>query len=128
MVYTDRTLMQLKNAGGLRLLKKADADSILFYDNLLRVYKTSESTGFQKSQYDLRETVSSLRSYEIWKDSTNKPRVFAVYGDNKELLNKYFNQLSVYSNFCQARMNDLQKLKVYNAHLIRYFKEKYHYE
>src|SRR6185436_12504859 len=27
-VYTDRTLQQLKNAGGLRLLKQADADSV----------------------------------------------------------------------------------------------------
>jgi hypothetical protein len=128
MIYTDRTLMQLKNAGGLRLLKKADADSILLYDNLLRQYKTYETTGFQEIQYDLRETFSLLRNYETWKDTTHSPRVFAMYGNNKELLNKYFNQLSIYSNFSQARMNDLEKLKKRNAELIQYFKAKYHYE
>ena len=128
LVYTDRTLMQLKNAGGLRLLKKVDADSILLYDNLLRSYKIYETTGFQEIQYDLRETFSLLRNYEIWKDTTIKPRVVAIYGNNKELLNKYFNQLSIYSNFCQARMNDMQKLKKRNAELIKYFKTKYHYE
>jgi hypothetical protein len=128
MIYTDRTLMQLKNAGGLRLLKKADADSILLYDNLLRIYKISETTGFQEIQYDLRETWSLLRNYEKWKDTTSSPRVFAIYGNNKELLNKYFNQLTIYSGFCKARMNDLQKLKKRNAELIEYFKAKYHYD
>src|SRR5215813_4842648 len=33
-VYTDRTLQQLKNAGGLRLLDNNDADSITIYDNV----------------------------------------------------------------------------------------------
>jgi hypothetical protein len=128
MIYTDRTLMQLKNAGGLRLLKKADADSILLYDNLLRQYKTYETTGFQQIQYDLRETFSLLRNYETWKDTTHSSGVFAMYSNNKELLNKYFNQLSMYSNFSKARMNDLLKLKKRNAELIQYFKTKYHYE
>jgi hypothetical protein len=128
MIYTDRTLMQLKNPGGLRLLKKADADSILLYDNLLRQYKTYETTGFQQIQYDLRETFSLLRNYETWKDTTHSPGVFAIYGNNKELLNKYFNQLSIYSNFSKARMNDLEKLKKRNAEFIQYFKTKYHYE
>jgi hypothetical protein len=113
--------------GGLRLLKKADADSILLYDNLLRQYKTYESTGLQNIQDDLRETSSLLLNYEKWKDTTNTPRVFAVYGNNKELLNKYFNQLSIYSNFCGARMNELQILKKRNADLIEYFKVKYHF-
>ena len=128
MIYTDRTLTQLKNAGGLRLLKKADADSILLYDNMLREYKVSESTGLQEIQSALRETITLLRNYEVWKDTTSKPRVVSIYGNNKELLNKYFNQLSIYSIWCQARMNGLQNLKKRNAELIEYFKAKYHYE
>jgi len=128
MIYTDRTLIQLKNAGGLRLLKKSDADSILLYDNLLRTYKIAETTGLQEAQSALRETIASLRNYEVWKDTTIKPRVFAIYGNNRELLNKYFNQLSMYSNWCKARVNDLQKLKKRNAALIEYFKAKYHYD
>ncbi len=128
MTYTDRTLMQLKNAGGLRLLKKADADSILQYDNLLRVYKVSESTGVQEIQSALRETLTTLRNYESWKDTTITPRVFEIYGNNRELLNKYFNQLSIYSIWCKARINDLQKLIKRNAALITYFKARYHYE
>lgn len=128
MTYTDRTLAQLKNAGGLRLLNKEDADKIILYDNLLRNYKTAETTGFQKRQDDLRETAASLRDYEKWKDTTNSPRVFAIYGNDKELLNKYFNQLTMYLNNCNARVYDLQKIKEKNTELIEYFKAKYHYD
>jgi hypothetical protein len=128
MINTDRTLMQLKNAGGLRLLKKADADSILLYDNRLREYKVAEATGLQDAQSALRETSALLRDYGKWKDTSNPHGVFAIYGNNKELLNKYFNQLSIYSNFSQARLNNLLKLKKRNTELIEYFKAKYHYE
>ena len=128
MIITDGTLMQLKNAGGLRLLKKADADSILLYDNRLRIYKSEETTGVQEMQTALRQTIPMLRNYESWKDTTNSPHVFAIYGNNKELLNKYFNQLSIYSGFCMARMNALKRLKKRNTELIKHFKSKYHYE
>ena len=128
MVYTDRTLQQLKNAGGLRLLKAADADSILLYDNLLRKYKAAETSGFQEVQTEIRNTFYSLVNYESWQDTLNTSTVFTLYGNNKELLNRYFNQLKMYSGWCRARLNDLQKLKKNNAELIAYFKTKYHYE
>ncbi len=128
LIYTDRTLMQLKNAGGLRLLKKADADSILLYDKLLQVYKAAETTGLQNIQNDVRETSALLRDYGKWKDTTQETRIFAIYGNNKDLLNKYFNHLTLYDGFCRARLNNLLKLKKRNAELIEYFKAKYHYE
>ena len=40
-MHTDRTLKQLANAGGFRLLKKEDADSILSYDKDLTIFWTS---------------------------------------------------------------------------------------
>jgi hypothetical protein len=128
MISTDRTLTQLKNAGGLRLLKKADADSIMLYDNLLRTYKIYESTGLQSVQYELRETAVSLRDYKQWKDTTNKPRVVSVYANNKELLNKYFNELSIYRDYCNVRLNQLKSIIKKNAELIEYFKVKYHFK
>lgn len=128
MTYTDRTLAQLKNAGGLRLLNKADADSILLYDNLLRSYKTDETTGFQKVQYDLRETWSILRDYGKWKDSTRKSDAEIIEGNSPSLLSKYFNQLFIYRFYCLARRDDLLRIKSKNEMLIRYFKEKYHYK
>ena len=70
--------MQLKNTRSLRLLNKADADSILLYDNLLRLYKIYKTNGFQQIKYGLWETFSLLRNYEIWKDTSNHPRVVAI--------------------------------------------------
>lgn len=128
MIYTDRTIAQLKNAGGLRLLKKEDADSILLYDNRLRVYKEDEMTGFQKVQNDLRELFSQLRDYATWKDTAQSPRITAVYGPKKDLLNTYFNELTIYFNFARARLNALLNIKKRNAGLIGYFKNKYHWE
>ena len=129
MIFTDRTLQQLKNAGGLRLLKAADADSILLYDNLLRKYKVAETSGFQEVQSDIRKTFYSLINYESWKDTLIiASRVFSLYNNNKELLNSYFNQLKMYSLWCGARLNDLQQLKKRNAELIDFFKKKYHLE
>lgn len=128
MINSDRTITQLKNAGGLRLLKKEDADKILSYDNLLRTYKIYESTGLQSIQYELRATAVSLRDYKQWKDTTNKPQVVSVFANNKELLNKYFNQLSIYRDYCNVRLNQLILIKKTNAELIEYFKAKYHYE
>jgi hypothetical protein len=128
MVYTDRTLQQLKNAGGLRLLKAADADSILLYDNLLRKYKAAETSGFQEVQSEVRNTFYSMVNYESWKDTLNTSTVFALYGNNKELLNRYFNQLRMYSLWCRARLGDLQKLKKRNAELIDFLKKKNHFQ
>ncbi len=128
MVNTDRTLQQLKNAGGLRLLKKDDADSILLYDNILRSYKEAEKSGFQEVQSDIRNTFYSLVDFESVKDKPNKSAVYGLYGKNKELLNRYFNQLRTYSMWINARMNQLQVLKKRNAELVTLFKAKYHYE
>jgi len=128
MVYTDRTLQQLKNAGGLRLLKAEDADSILLYDNLLRKYKIAETSGFQEVQSEIRNTFYSLMNYERWKDNRINYGASPLYSTNKELLNRYFNQLKVYSFWCLARLNDLQLLKKRNAELIDFFKKKNHFQ
>ncbi len=82
MINTDGTLIQLKNAGGLRLLKKADADSILLYDNLLRIYKSEETSGVQEMQTALRQTITMLGNYESWKDTTNSTAASPTVGCN----------------------------------------------
>jgi hypothetical protein len=128
MVNTDRTLQQLKNAGGLRLLKAADADSILLYDNLLRKYKAAETSGFQEVQSEVRNTFYSLVNYEGWKETLTTSTVFTLYGNNKELLNRYFNQLRMYFFWSRARLKNLQELKKRNAELIDFFKKKNHFQ
>ena len=49
-VLTERTIRQLANAGGYRLLKKEDADSIIAYENAYRGYLDFQTTVFQAAQ------------------------------------------------------------------------------
>ena len=122
LIYTDRTLQQLKNAGGLRLLKPEDADSILQYDNLVKTYKAAEASVLQESQSGIRTSMYNLVDQrKINGDST----VSFLYENNRAELNKFFNQLYAYSTICEGRINELKYLRNRVIILIGYFKSKY---
>ena len=95
LLYTDRTMQQLKNAGGLRLLKSADADSILKYDNLIQAYQSGERSAMQKSQDEIRRILTLLINYKRINGKCANKSVRFLYGDNRQLLNQYFNELSI---------------------------------
>src|SRR5207253_5347584 len=48
--WTDRTLNQLANAGGFRLLHKKDADSIITYQKEFNNFQDFQQTVFQEAQ------------------------------------------------------------------------------
>lgn len=134
LVYTDRTLQQLKNAGGMRLLKKEDADSILAYDTRLRRYLGYESSLLQERQTTLRSTYTRTMSFKGLKrfrypynnDSirSNEPLLFTT---DKAELNNLFNEIYMYaSSIRSGRINQLRRLLENARRLLVYFKEKYH--
>jgi hypothetical protein len=125
LIYTDRTLQQLKNAGGLRLLRQSDADSILNYENLLRRYKVDETTSYQETQTELRSVFYSLVNYKRLGRLKEKGSVPLLYPGNRELLNRYFNLLELYTLSSQQNQLFLEVIKERAISLIRYFKEKY---
>src|SRR5664279_4635770 len=59
-LFNDRTIAQLDNAGGFRLLQKEDADSILAYERLYRNARDFETTIFQGAQDNVRNTLNEL--------------------------------------------------------------------
>jgi len=61
----DRTLAQLANAGGFRLLEKQDADSILTYERFYRMYHDFESTIYQNAQDNVRNTLNELADFKV---------------------------------------------------------------
>ncbi len=126
LVHSDRTLQQLKNAGGLRLLEDEDADSILFYDNMLRTYITTETTSYQENQTGIRDVIYSMISNERAMRPTDRTRGPLVYKGNKDLLNRFFNMLADYTRNSQANLDDLRLLKIKATSLMHYFEEKYH--
>ena len=132
---TDRTIRQLTNAGGFRLLQKQDTDSIMKYERLYRLYKDNESTQLQNSIDNLRGSYNLVVSFSanyamIDRDSTEVkesiPASIPLFiTHDRGLINKYFNDLLRFFRNLQIQRIILKNLIVRaNCH-INYFKDKY---
>ena len=137
-ILNDRTITQLANAGGYRLLKKEDADSILAYERMYRNAHDFEMTIYQEAQNNVRNTlnelgnftvvsplenVSSLSGTDTGRSSLNGPLLFS---DNRLLLNKWFNQLELYLRVTKAQSVLLNRLREMATNLINFYKSKHH--
>ena len=137
-VLTDRTLKQLANAGGYRLLNKADADSIIVYENMYKGYLDFQATVFQQAQDNVRNTLNLLADFKVIapvqlttatmdKDTTsdilNGPLLFT---EDRVLLNKWFNELSMYLRTTNGQRNSIMQLKTKAVSLIEYYKSNHH--
>ena len=128
MITEDRTLIQLKNAGGLRLLRKEDADSILSYDRLVRIYTKGETTGYQEAQYKLRDIIASLTNYAFLKSPREVKSFPLLYKNDPEAINRFFVLLRGYSVASSYNLKNLKYLKQKAVSLIEYFKTEYHFQ
>ena len=127
-VNADQTLLQLKNAGGLRLLAKADADSILDYDKRIRFFIKYENTGFQERQYRIRDFFYANLNYKSLRLKEPDPTLPILIDNDPVKINTFFIMLNEYANASNGHLESLKKLKTNAAGLIDYFKEKYHYQ
>jgi hypothetical protein len=134
---TDRTLRQLGNAGGFRLLEKKDADSILAYEGIFRQYANFESTIFQGAQDNVRNTLDLLADFKVNAPLQNYSSLQGIdtskgilqgpllFSDDRVLLNKWFNELLLYLRVTNAQRNILGELKFKATNLIAYYKKKH---
>lgn len=136
-----RTLKQLENAGGFRLLNKDDADSIIKYESQFTAYHNFETTILQSSQDNIRNTFNSIADYRtnshllllsndiITADSTNdKINLPILFTTDKASINKYFNELLQYKRVNNLQRIRLGELKNRATNIITYLKNKYHFE
>ena len=107
------------------MLNQPDADSILVYDNLLRIYTKGETTSFQEIQTNIRNVIFDLGNYEVKTQLNNNMAVPVQFSDNKALLNRYFNLLETYAINCDGNRQSLEMLKQKAIGLIEYFKHQY---
>lgn len=134
----DRTVTQLANAGGFRLLAKDDADSILAYERLYKEVHDFEATIYQEAQDNVRNTlnelanfkvvsplenVSSLNGTDIGSSTLNGPLLFT---NDRVLLNKWFNQLQLYLRVTKAQSIELNNLRGKATSIIVFYKDKHH--
>lgn len=140
-VRTDRTLKQLANAGGYRLLKEEDADSILAYDQVFNNFLDFQSTVFQDAQDNVRATFNLLVDFKanaqmfrqedgkiITGFSPSEVTIPVLFSADKALLNKYFNDVQLYYRITYNHRRMLLDLKNKQTQLLAYFKNKYHFE
>ena len=127
MVNADQTLLQLKNAGGLRLLGKADADSILYYDKQVRFFLKAETTGFQERQYRIREFLYSILNYKRLINKADSTIPYFITND-PERINQFFVMLNEHANSTNTHLRDLKQLYGEANGLINYFSNKYHFD
>jgi len=128
LLTEDRTLIQLKNAGGLRLIKKADADSILSYDRMIRDYVKRETVGFQELQTKLRDVIFLLTNYANIKLSAKPGSVPFLSTDNADLINRFFVMTHYYRRATYILKYLLEELKQKATSLLDYFQHKYHFK
>jgi len=139
-VLTDRTLKQLANAGGYRLLNKGDADSIIAYENSYKGYLDFQATVFQQSQDNVRNTLSQLADFRVLAPHQLTTATFLgdtargvfngplFFTEDRVLVNKWFNELAMYLRTTNGQRNSIIQLKTKANSLIRYFKNKYHFD
>ena len=141
-VLTDRTLKQLANAGGYRLLDKEDADSIISYENMYKDYVDFQATVFQQAQDNVRNTMNQLANFKAiatlqrtsvamskTADTTSSNLTGQLlFTEDKVLLNKWFNELALYLRTTNGQRNFMIYLKSKAIRLLEYLKDKYHLE
>ena len=131
-----RTLRQLSNAGGFRLLQKDDADSIISYEKNGNNFEDYQSTLYQQAQDNLRTTFNEVIDFvpytTLYSDVANNPLPDAIVvkaplllTSDKRILNKYFNQLFQYLRAIVQHRNRLRVFKEHAERLLGYFKNKY---
>lgn len=134
LIYTDRTLQQLKNAGGLRLLEERDADSIIRYDAFLRYVLKVESTSMQEKATQVRNTRNAVFVFSEIMDTTFGKKVLGkniipakleVITKDKDLLNRFFNEVLVYRSASRYMYSLIIRLRERAAGLIEFFTQKY---
>jgi len=134
-IYSDRTIQQLKNSGGMRLIaKKAASDSIIGYDAAVKLSDLYIIEGVK----DLRLAIMQL-SFKLFdlkccpelgtnalsgQISFPEPGVLLTY--DKKILTEYFNIVQESKRqFAFFRMQ-LEELKSKNIRVRDYLKKEYH--
>jgi hypothetical protein len=137
-LINDRTITQLANAGGFRLLKKEDADSILAYERMYRNAYDFETTIYQEAQNNVRNTLNELANFKVVSPLQNVSSLYGadtgisslsgplLFSDDRALLNKWFNQLQLYLRVTKAQSTLLKRLQAKAINLINFCKNKHH--
>ena len=133
-IYTDRTMQQLKNAGGLRLIRNLTAvDSIVGYDAAVRDL-LMELAGIGESFTAIRnfriDNFNVRKLNELRKNHSNteieKMKVSFWASPTEKVHDKLYSLIWRYKAVIRNRANELNKIKKKGTRLIQVLKKEYH--
>jgi len=133
-IYTDRTIQQLKNSGGLRLIENKDAaDSIVFYDSYVRDMLKGEED-LKQLFYAVSDQKKRIIDFSVWEHerkkfpaaqiAANKTNILIT--NNKERFAIFYNYMGDYAGGLMVYISMLNELKNKGGRLIAFLKKEYH--
>jgi len=129
---TDRTLQQLKNAGGLRLIRsQAASDSIIAYDNMIKEVEEQEEDLHDANQ---QVTTLAVQIFDFnspgapWIDRTlvPVPKKLNLLTTDPAKLGEFFNTVLGFKVTSSVYCDMLEVLKDNAEHQIIFLEKKYH--
>lgn len=136
LFYNDRTMQQLKNSGGLRLIRKAAvSEKIILYDARIRQIIGYRQPLENESRQDLRRTYSKVMDGTVFNNMLSEdPNIFAIrpknnpklFSSKPELINELvMNAQYLKSIYTVTRRMDVDLIE-FGKELIGLIKKEYH--
>jgi len=134
-VYTDRTIQQLKNSGGLRLItNKEVSDSITAYDASVKMLAIHISEAIVDQLHIIRQLNTRLYDFRCCPELGEfvspenikypMPGAFLTYDD--KVITEYYNNVQAMRRQYNIQRDILGALKSQNERLQEFLKKEYH--
>ncbi len=131
----DRTIVQLKNSGGFRLItNKQSADSILAYQGSLDGYQyfLTRETDEIKNLLPLLSKLFNASVFDTMVDSENRIQKPSgnppMRSSDPDLINEFSYYIHLRKSTTNAGMISLQRIQKRAANILEFLKKKYHLE
>jgi len=131
-IYTDRTMQQLKNAGGLRMIDdKETTNRIVMYDASIRRLLLTEQLELNPNQQSVKPLTISIFDFSRIPDFENKflsgrfDNNIPLLTNDKKLLKQYYNEIWIMKRKVGQHARNLAEAKIAAVQLLRFLKENY---
>ncbi len=125
---TERTLMQLKNSGGMRLIRnKPSVDMIIFYDGFENNVKGQQDVAF-KLKYEFVNASIELFNFKYFNlgKSRDVSQNAKLLNHDKIEITKFANRIAIYGGVLNKYNLDLKEMNENAVKLINTLQEEYH--
>lgn len=130
VVFTKRTIVQLKGSGGLRLIRnKAASDSIVFYDEACEIIEAQANYWTDVRAGKINDYSIQLFNYQYFTGYGLKSDAkIKLLSDNDQLIKQYANSISHASGSLRNYIFMLDNLEKRIPGMIAFLEKKYHLE